>query len=511
MHAVAKSILAGAASVVAGAVVVTFAGQAPRTPAAPRPQVGPPLVPLAESYLQWPLPASESAYGRIDGRRLHKTVDDLAAISRKSRDAGNQWWGRITGTPAHAEAQQYVADKLRGFGAQVRFEEVPLPPVWYAIKWDVNVSAGATKLALKSAHPVLRSAATPPAGLDLDAIYVGLGTPSDFAGRDVRGKAVFIYSIPTPSALAHSARSNGALKLAEDKGAAAVVIIMGIPGNFSQQLWGSGGEGPNLTRVPWFSVGLEDGTAARELLDKGETVKVHLSLTTETRTDVKPSAVFGVMPGATDENILVIAHSDGFWEAAVDNASGVAAMLGLAEYYSKIPREKRRRTITFMSPIGHHVTPDLSLAKLHENRATVFAKTALIINAEHVTTTQTYNHGDLLRKSNAATGHRFYVGRSKRLAQILLDSFKLFGVALYELPSTRYGVAGDLSKLTEDAPGIEVIESNVFYHTDHDTPDIIPSPGLESITRGYAKIIDEINKLDLKDIVDPTTTSTQQR
>ena len=471
-------------------------------PAAPNPIVGPALVPLDESYLRWPLPASAAAYGRIDGDRLKPYVEQLAAISRKSRDAGNQWWGRITGTPAHAEAQQLVAAKLRSFGMDVHLEETALPAAWFPTSWAVSVTGGGRTTALKTAHPVLRSIGTPAPGLELDAVYVGLGTPADFAGRDVRGKAVFIYSIPTPSALNHSGKTNGAMLLAEEKGAAAVVIVLGIPGNFTTQLWGSGGEGPDLTKVPWFSVGLEDGTAAREMLERGEPVKVRMRLAIESRTNLRPSAVFAVLPGMTDENILVIAHTDGFWEAAVDNASGVASMLGLAEYFSKIPKAQRRRTITFMAPIGHHVTPDLSLQKLHDNRATVFAKTALIINAEHVTTTQTYLFGTLLRKSNAATAHRFYVGRSRRLAQILVDNFRLFGVALYELPSTRYGVAGDLVKFTEDAPGIEVIESNAFYHSDMDTPDIVPAAGLESITRAYAKIIDDINKFDLKDIVD---------
>ena len=186
---------------------------------------------------------------------------------------------------------------------------------------------------------------------------------------------------------------------------------------------------------------------------------------------MKPTAVWGVLPGATDENILVIAHSDGFWEAALDNASGVSSMLGLIEYYSKIPRERRRRTMTFMVPVGHHVTPDVSLQKLHDTGKSFFEKTALVINAEHVTTTQTYLYGNVLRKSNTITAHRFFVGRSRRLAELLVDDFRLFGVGLYELPSTRFAVAGDLSKLTEDAPGIEVIESNAFYHSDQDTPD----------------------------------------
>ena len=502
----------GAAILVVGAALgAGIAAQQAQAPAAPNAIVGPPIVPLEESYLRWPLPASAAVYGRIDGARLKPYVEQLAAISRKSRDAGNQWWGRITGTPAHAEAQQFVAAKLRGFGMDVRLEETALPPTWFPTSWAVSVASGANTVALKTAHPVLRSIGTPASGLDLDAVYVGLGTPADFAGRDVRGKAVFIYSIPTPSALNNSAKTNGAMLLAEEKGAAAIVIVLGIPGNFATQLWGSGGEGPGLTKVPWFSVGLEDGTAARELIEQGQPVRVRMRLAIESRPNLKPSAVFGVLPGMTDENILVIAHTDGFWEAAVDNGSGVASMLGLAEYFSKIPKEQRRRTITFMAPIGHHVTPDFSLQKLHDNRATVFAKTALIINAEHVTTTQTYLFGTMLRKSNAATAHRFFVGRSRVLAQILVDNFKLFGVALYELPSTRFGVAGDLVKLTDDAPGIEVIESNAFYHSDMDTPDIVPAAGLESITRAYAKIIDDINKLDLKDIVDAPAPSLDRR
>ena len=449
--------------------------------------------------------------GESTARTSSRTSSNWPRSPRKSRDAGNQWWGRITGTPAHAEAQQLVAAKLRAFGMDVHLEETPLPPAWFPTAWAVSVASGANAVALKTAHPVLRSIGTPAAGLDLDAIYVGLGTPADFAGRDVRGKAVVIYSIPTPSALNHSGKTNGAMLLAEDKGAAAVIIVLGIPGNFTTQLWGSGGEGPGLTRVPWFSVGLDDGTVIRERIEQSGSVRLRIRLAIESRANLKPSAVFGVLPGMTDENILVIAHSDGFWEAAVDNASGVAAMLGLAEYFSKTPKEQRRRTITFMAPIGHHVTPDLSLQKVHDNRATALAKTALIINAEHVTTTQTYLFANMLRKSNAATAHRFFVGRSRRLARILVDDFKLFGVALYELPSTRYGVAGDLVKLVDDAPGIEVIESNAFYHSDLDKPDIVPAAGLESITRAYTKIIDDINKLDLKDIVDAPAASSVQR
>ena len=55
----------------------------------------------------------EKAYESIDGRRMKGYVEELAAIARKSRDAGNQFWGRIVGTPSMDETQQWVAAKFR--------------------------------------------------------------------------------------------------------------------------------------------------------------------------------------------------------------------------------------------------------------------------------------------------------------------------------------------------------------------------------------------------------------
>ena len=38
----------------------------------------------------------------------------------------------------------------------------------------------------------------------------------------------------------------------------------------------------------------------------------------------------------SDEEIFIGAHTDGYFEGAMDNASGIAVGLEMAEYYSKI-------------------------------------------------------------------------------------------------------------------------------------------------------------------------------
>src|SRR4029077_4715590 len=92
--------------------------------------------------------------------------------------------------------------------------------------------------------------------------------------------------------------------------------------------------------------------------------------------------VWGSLPGTSDEAIFVVAHRDGWFEGATDNASGVATMLGLARDFAKIPPDERRRTIHFLGPSGHHDNSGMTGHWLADHKE-MFAKTAFIINREH--------------------------------------------------------------------------------------------------------------------------------
>ncbi|HYL39636.1 MAG TPA: M28 family peptidase [Bryobacteraceae bacterium] len=92
-----------------------------------------------------------------------------------------------------------------------------------------------------------------------------------------------------------------------------------------------------------------------------------MELATEERSGLRDASVWGQLPGTTDEDIIVMAHHDGFFEGALDNASGMAVMLSLAEYYSKVPKEQRRRTLKFVTTAGHHAG-SAGTQWMHDNR-----------------------------------------------------------------------------------------------------------------------------------------------
>jgi hypothetical protein len=315
------------------------------------PTATPPSYPLSQveqRLIQFPLPRGKEKYGSIDGKKIHKYVEELAEISRRYRDAGHpKYWGRIRGTSADRETAEWLAAKFRGLRlTDVRLQPFDLRPQWMPESWDVVLTGAKKTINLTSAQPGYGATALPPGGVDLDVVYVGLGTDADFLGRDVKGKAVLIshmWGLEDEVGLYAAWRADKA-------GAAVILAASMMPGNMRYQHYGY------ITKAPIFVIGNEDGVAARELIEtaKDGAVKAKVTLATSMVANQTTSVIWGTLRGATDETIYVAAHRDGWFEGGVDNGSGVAQMLGLAEYFSKIPQAKRRRTIIFLGLDGHH-------------------------------------------------------------------------------------------------------------------------------------------------------------
>lgn len=486
------------AAVCTGAVVA-----AQRQSAAPAPPpVSPHTYDLDPTYIRMPLAAADQVYGRIEGARLKQFVNEITGVSRKSRDDGERYWGRIAGTKYDDMIEGWTEQKFKEFGLQdVRRQYFDLPPQFFPTSWDLTATGGGKTVRFETIRPA-GTATTPAGGLELDAVWVGLGTEADFAGRDVKGKLVLIHSVPTPAVISHSATWLGATERAAKKGAAAVLINLAIVGtNYQTQL------NAGVPGVPSFSIGTADADALRALMEQGP-VKAKVQLNGEMRSGLRDANVWGTLPGATDEDILLFAHHDAYFEGAIDNASGMAVMVGLAEYFSKIPQAQRRRTLRFVTTSGHHAG-SLGVRWMHDNRDTFFAKTAMFINVEHVSATQTYIRGPVLRKSNNIAARRWWVFGSEKLASVALETFRTFGVTVYHDMEER--CCGDSSAVSHDVPNVVLMESPVFYHTDHDRPDIVPDAGLEAVGRAYAKLIDQVNKLQRSDLVVKPQTSTAGR
>ncbi len=447
------------------------------------------------------LEAADARYESIHGDKLVADVDALVGISRRYRDAGNQYWGRISGTVSDTWTQDWIKARYAEIGLKTSVVDLPMPDSWFPDSWSGAATGAGKTVELSSVWPTMGSPATPAEGVTLPAVYVGLGSEAEFAGRDVRGKAVIVYSVPTPGILSNSAQDTGVFARAGRHGAGALLIVMAFPGNPKTQLY------PVGLSVPTFTLGREDGDTIRQMIEATPEAppQITLKLAAKTISGLKSALVIGELPGApgSQEDIVIMAHRDAYFDGSIDNASGVAVSLAVAEYFAKQPQASRPRRLVVVSTPGHHGSPPepLGPAWLHENRGTFLKSTALLINAEHVGALRTDEFRQTTRRMNTYRPVRWFLNGSDPLADLMFGAFNSFCVPTWE--DGDLSASGEMRIVQRDAPALYAMDSGPFTHTDMETADVALPTGMEAVARAYAKIIDGANRMTIPQLRAP--------
>lgn len=445
-------------------------------------------------YPVFSLKKGQERYRDIDGKRMKADVVALSKISMKYRDTVNkQWWGRFPGTSADEEGVKYMHDEFRRLGLAITNHPFVIPADWRPESWEAGYSSSSgDKVNLTTVFPVSGTRGTGPEGITAEAVWVGIGAEPDFAGRDVKGKAVIIYSTFVPGGRSHSASDRAGLfnanTRAQSLGAAFVINVMAVPGNGLFQPEGG------LPRIPQMTVSQDEGFALRDRLGKGEKITMSLRLSVPPLTNVKASYSYATLPGKSDEQIMLQVHTDGYFQGATDNNSGMAAALELARHYAKLPRAQRPRTLVFLLFPDHHHGEVAHRMKGGIDETYDWKKVALKLTIEHPSETSLYMYNSGLTATNNLSAVRWNAYGSPAFERMVLGELRDFGVSVY-------GVE-DEPKNGNFAPSFHII-NHVVYHTSLDTPELVPSEGMQRSVRAFASIIDKVNRMSIAQLRGP--------
>jgi Zn-dependent M28 family amino/carboxypeptidase len=461
------------------------------------------------------LPASEDPYTDIKGEDVHRYLAKIIEITEQNRPAGERFWGRIAGSEAEEATAAYMAQKFRDFGLKdVRLENVQGKNQWWPTDWKVTLLAqpsygeGSQDVVLESAFPAiqLEKGALSVENLEAELVYVGHGHPIDLIGRDLRGKVAVMHADLQIDPFFQTAR--GHVQEVVEAGAAAVLTVMQAPGNHQYTL-----EEMGRADVPTIILGGDDGRFVEDVIAAAAgtgPVKVRIKYKAEVREPWQGKNVIGVIPGQTDEYVIVIAHLDGYFESANDNAGGLASVLSLAEHYSRPGAAKPRRGILFLGSSAHHEFSDGAEAFIASHKD-ILEKTVLVVNVEHPSSIMSYYRGEL-------KFYRFTV--PGELATMTTDGPRTLTVSngnellikFYRDAIDRYGLA-ITSKVSPAPPSgdaypffkagqtvLQILDANLWYHSSGDTIDSIHPHGLERATRLYAEVLDRIDSTPTADL-----------
>ena len=222
-----------------------------------------------------------------------------------------------------------------------------------------------------------------------------------------------------PGGRSHSASDRagmfGANTRASELGAAMIVNVMAVPGNARFNPLGA----PSADYgVPLITVSQDDGFALRDVLGTGETVTIDLQLDIDIREDVQTANVFARLSGASEEEIVIAVHTDGFFQASMDNASGMASALEIARHHAAIPQDERPRTLLFvLFPDHHHGEVGLRAWEPTYDWDNV----AMALTLEHPSQTQLYWYNDDLMTSNTIGAFRWNAMGSSKFLDVVND------------------------------------------------------------------------------------------
>jgi aminopeptidase YwaD len=241
--------------------------------------------------------------------------------------------GRLAGTESEQRAFTLIERRAEA-ATGVKGRSIPVPyGGWSAKRATLRLPGGK----VTGCHALVRSIATPPGGLTAEVVDLGRGTPEEFEAHagDIKGRMVLVrHELMFVAGTIHRRRKYLA---ALEAGAVGFLIAGPLPGRL---VAGSSGR-QDGAGIP--AAGIAPEAAASLWRTARGWPTATLTIETEERPAETRTLLFD-LSGQTDEWIVLSAHVDGHdgAESAMDNASGLAAVLAAARALAPHVKSFRR-------------------------------------------------------------------------------------------------------------------------------------------------------------------------
>jgi carboxypeptidase Q len=286
-------------------------------------------------------PIADRYRGTAD-RLIAAATADSAAFARLTL-LTDAFGHRFSGSESLERAIDWILTEMRADSLEnVRGEPVMVPR-WVRGNESLRLLAPRPR-----SLPMLGlggSVATPPEGLTADVLVVGSFDELRERGAEARGKIVLFDVSFTTYGQTVAYRANGAVEAAR---AGAVGSLVRSVTPYSQQTPHTGGMRYDsaVTRIPHAAITVEDATMMRRMQERGERVRVNLTMSARTLPDVQSRNVVAELRGSErpDEVVVLGGHIDS-WDVgtgAMDDAGGSVAAWEAVKLMRRLGLRPRR-------------------------------------------------------------------------------------------------------------------------------------------------------------------------
>jgi len=441
---------------------------------------------------------------------------------------------RRPGTPEGHQAEDYLVKKLNELGLENVTKDPINITVWDATNWKLLIEENGTTQEFPCFY-VPRTEFTGPKGVSGKMIYLGEGTPKDFKKVSLKDRIVVVDTLlpvlpsgmmvklskggyylsdpedvfkwgtkhelifvrknfprerenepPSPRSAYFNAFKNGA--------AGMILILKNHPSNTNSHY------GPYdrvMKPMPALWVGQYDGNKLREMAKKELKATIILEGTQ------KPGVthnVWGYLPGISEETLLISSHHDSPFTGATEDGTGISMVLSQAWAWSRIPKEKRPKSLLFVCDAGHFyeaVGPEY-FVKQHPE---LIEKTLVNVNLEHLAAKEVVDNDGEFEFTGSLAITLAYITANEYLVSIAmktLDKNKPKQVCAVPFNLTGSVAPGDGGRYYQfgGLNVINMISMPYYLLTAEDTLDKVDKNELSVFARTASDIIGTLMSID---------------
>lgn len=463
-----------------------------------------------------------------DKQRIFKWIEEICSQPH-----------RRTGTEESRITREYLMDYFRSIGLE-KVEEVEAESILFdASDYELIVDGEDIPCFMINGTLHREEFGSFKTGVeceDVELVFLGEGREEDFEGVDIKGKIVLCecpWNDMSETEYAEVWCSGGAIVydpdaenrevlrktdsyspnawpynyiMAQKAGAAGFVGVLkdyfadGVNWNEDYTEIGESLGCPRF-ELPGLWIGTEAYAKVKKHLEN-DTVKATLRLSTR-HSEGKATDVYGILPGMTDEYILVHSHYDAVFNGAVQDASGMSEIMAIAKYYSSIPKEQRRKSLIFAAFDGHY-TDYAGHQKFIESKLAEGMNITADVVVEHIGKEVGIGENNIPEVRECPELRLLYVTKEGNHVDMVDEIIRKYDIRRTIIMPVNHYVAPEngMYEFQQDEvisdgyysyvngiPVISILSPQLYLFHPMDKPDMIPQDELVPVGMAFAEIV----------------------
>ncbi|MFH1738611.1 MAG: M28 family peptidase [bacterium] len=427
---------------------------------------------------------------------------------------------RRPGWPGQRLAEQYLNRRFTRFGLEDVVEEAVPVNRWKPQQTLFQIMGSGETIACMA---IPYTAWTADAGVEAPLVWIGDGEPGDFEGKDLHGKiavmnarfkdfntgllkqsalAVYDPGMTIPDGVLHKANW----------------LITNFPGYYAAQKRGAAGFVGLLVDSPIDDCGhwvpydgwLKDLPAVWVGRGKAESVEQAARrgirarlLSTGTTDQVESHNIAAWVRGKSDETILLTCHHDAPWASAVEDASGLAILLGLAKRFGS-QKKHLNRNLLFVASSGHFHGGTGNRVFVEKHRGNWLSQTVAALGMEHIAQEAEPDGENGYRLTGRPEVRAIFTENCPSLIQAIKQGIEKHNLdRTLVLPPYLFGPEPPCDAAPYFTAGIAsacLISGPLYLFDRHDDPEKVRQEDLSPVLNFFSELVKEIDSMPTEDL-----------